>query len=244
MGPTVIQMFAHKTGPGAGSVPHAVASPGPGPGIWIWLIVLLVLLAAYVVVRRWCRERTGQGPGFGGFRRAPGSAGAFGLGRNATGPMTAVGAAARAPAGGSLTGAWTLFGTFLKGMGRTGRGASGEILRRVGLSQEGGLRVESRVQLAPGRWLVRVNTGEENLLVTVGPDVHVISSQSGSASTATGGPNLGGVPDRQDAGSSARSATSGDPAGSTFARILGESLSRMGREGPGDPEEEGRGERS
>ena len=243
MGPTVSQMFRHPTG---GTVTaHALSGAGGGPGMWIWLLLLLVLLLAYGGVRRWLAGGSGSrlyAPFRPGVPRAGRGIVATGSG---LGPGPASGhsrgfAGVGSPPGGIPT--W--LASFLTGIGRRGRGTSAELLRYVGLSQEGSLRVESRVQLAPGRWLVRVRNGEESLILAVGPDIQVIANRvdaavPGQENAPVPGPLSGGP--GEPTGNRAAGArgeglarASSQPAsgqGSTFARILGESISRMGGQG-------------
>lgn len=215
MGPTVSQMFSHHTG----SVTNAthVAASGAGSGLWIWLVVLVVLAGLFIWVRRGLRNGPADGH----------------LSRGYMGPRPSV----PPPTGGGgfadlLAGGFARVASTVRGIGRSGRGASGEILRRVGLSQEGNLRVESRVQLAPGRWLVRVHTGEETLLVSVGPDVQVIGSRP-DAHPPGGGSGGDGAAAAGWTGPAGPAADRPDPSGGAFARILAESLTRMGQDGRG-----------
>lgn len=213
MGPTVSQMFGHHAGTG---VTHAsrIAAAAPSSGLWVWVLVLLVLLGLFVWVRRGLRSGLGSGTLGRGFM-GPYPPGSQGSGRGRS--------------DGLVTGGWAAVVSVMQGVGRSGRTASSGLLRRVGLSQEGSLRVESRVQLAPGRWLVRVRTGEEALLLSIGPDVHVIGARPDPNPEGEG---------REGQGPGAEVVSTGtppfrsEPPGRAFARILGESLSRLGQDDP------------
>lgn len=208
MGPTVSQMFQHPAAHAAGRVAAATSFPW---GLVLWLLVLAGLAAAYGALRA---QRTRRGPRL---TVRAGDAVARGTDRRSF-PwgtwQTAAADAARAVRDRAL------------GLGRFEGTASGSLWRRMGLGQEGSLRVESRVQLAPGRWLVRVDTGEERLLFTVGADVHVIATEPRPAPVSAAQARS---PEAEPEAEPGRTAPQ-PYAASEFARILGASLSRLGEE--------------
>jgi len=211
LGPTVSQMFQHPAAHAAG---RAVAATGFPWGLLVWLLVAAALAAGYFALRG---RRTPTGPRLA---RRHGAL-AFGAtnGRPRpwdTWPAAAAGAA-RAVRDRAL------------GLDRSGSAAPGTWWRRLGLGSDGGLRVESRVQLAPGRWLVRVDTGEARLLLTVGADVRVIATEPQPAPGAA--PAAPSPKEEADAtGADGERLDTRPGAASEFARILGASLSRLGEE--------------